>query len=462
MKFYFKIAIIFSLVFLGQTVLADTAKINKFRFSVDPDKTRLVLETTKVVSYVSTVFPDKITIEIKKAKLSAPFKKPVLSKTPVAAVVSLQNGNDLCLTLKLKTSVKLQHFTLVRPDRLVFDLYPAEKKEPKVVLKPPSSVSDSAKAVDDLEQRLIDKMAKLDAVNGVEEPSGIDESKKYLDQDKYGDKDQDKYQDEDQNKSFYSKKSDNDLRPITIVIDPGHGGHDSGAIGYGGTLEKKVNLAVAKALQKIINKKRGFRAILTRDSDYFIPLRRRLGIAHEKKADMFISIHADAYINREAHGVSIFALSQRGATSEAARWLADKENESELGQAISDKNMLLRSVLIDLAQTATISASLDIGGRVLQAVSQVASLHLAKVEQAGFMVLKSPDIPSLLVEVGFLTYGPEEKKLRDASYQEEIASRLAVGIQSYFMRRPPPGTYLAKLKPRRFTTLSDSLPTGNI
>jgi N-acetylmuramoyl-L-alanine amidase len=175
---------------------------------------------------------------------------------------------------------------------------------------------------------------------------------------------------------------------------------------------------------------------------------------------MFISIHADAYFNNMAHGISIFALSQKGATSEAARWLADKENESELGQAMSAKSNLLRSVLIDLAQTATISASLEIGGKMLQTLSGVASLHFKQVEQAALVVLKSPDIPSLLIEVGFLTYEPEERRLRNTRYQEEIAARLAMGIQSYFVRRPPPGTYLAKIKPRGIITLQDSLPTG--
>ena len=232
------------------------------------------------------------------------------------------------------------------------------------------------------------------------------------------------------------------LRDVIVVIDPGHGGKDSGAVGFRGTHEKDIALAVAKSLQNTINHVKGFRAILTRNGDYFISLRERLGIAHKYKADMFVAIHADAYRDRSSHGASVFALSQRGATSEAARWLAEKENESELGQTISDKNELLRSVLIDLAQTATIAASLEIGDALLEKFASITHLHSQRVEQAAFVVLKSPDIPSLLVETGFISDPYEESRLRDANYQQKIANCMARGITEYFMRRPPQGTYL--------------------
>lgn len=444
MKFYSKILILFLFIIVGQAALSNVTKINHIRLSTDHNKTRVVLDATEKVSYVTAVFSDKITIDIKRAILNTSLKMQGFTQTPIGSITSEKKGADLCLILSLKDPVKLHHFTMSKPERLVFDLYPTEKiKEPQVILKPQQS-----QTVADLDQSLVDKMYKDYAKDSDKNYGSVSIENS-------------KVEEEENSNGIASMSSVNRLRPVIIVIDPGHGGHDSGAIGYNGTQEKRITLAVARALQKIINKTKGFRAILTRNDDYFIPLRGRLGIAHERKADMFISIHADAYINSSAHGVSVFALSQRGATSEAARWLAQKENESELGQAISDKSNLLRSVLLDLAQTATISASLEIGSKMLQALSGFTSLHFHEVEQAAFVVLKSPDIPSLLVEVGFITYAAEEKKLRNTRYQEEIATCLALGIQSYFIRHPPPGTYLAKIKPQfgaRYATLKTALP----
>ena len=461
MKFYFKILILFLFIIIGQEAFSNITKINHIRLSIGHNKTRVVLDATEKPRYVAAVFSDKITINIKRAVLNTSLKIQGIAQTPISSITSEKKGTDLYLALNLKDPVKLHHFTMSKPERLVFDLYPDEKiKEPQVILKPPPS-----QTVADLDQSLVDKMYKDYAKDSDKNYGSVSIDNSKVKKEAVVAEDESS---EDPNGTApissggYKNKDqrNNSVRPIIIVIDPGHGGHDSGAIGYNGTQEKRITLAVAKALQKIINKTRGFRAILTRNDDYFIPLRRRLGIAHEKKADMFISIHADAYVNSSAHGVSVFALSQRGATSEAARWLAQKENESELGQAISDKSNLLRSVLLDLAQTATISASLEIGSKMLQALSGITSLHFHEVEQAAFVVLKSPDIPSLLVEVGFITHGPEERRLHNTRYQEEIASSLALGIQSYFIRRPPPGTYLAKIKPHGVMTLQDSLPTG--
>ena len=192
---------------------------------------------------------------------------------------------------------------------------------------------------------------------------------------------------------------------IIVMIDPGHGGKDPGATGPRGVHEKRVVLQISRALQKAINKHRGFKAVLTRSDDRYLTLRRRLSLAREHHADMFIAIHADAFVNASAHGASVFALSQRGATSEAARWLAQKENESELmgGVDLADKDQMLRSVLIDLSQTATIGSSLNMGAGLIQSLKKVVPMHSSKVEQAAFVVLKSPDIPSLLVETGFIS-----------------------------------------------------------
>ncbi len=235
------------------------------------------------------------------------------------------------------------------------------------------------------------------------------------------------------------------LRPIVVVIDPGHGGKNPGAIGYQKIHEKDVVLNIAHTLQAQINQQPGFKAVLTRNGDYYLTLRERLDIARKNKADMFIAIHADAYSNHTAHGVSVFALSNRGATSEAARWLAAKENQSELmgGVGLPDKENILRSVLINLSQNATIQASLMIGKNLLDNIQSFAYLHHPRMEQAAFVVLKSPDIPSLLVETGFISNSREEDKLSNQSYQLSLAKAMMLGIKQYFTQRPPPGTWLA-------------------
>jgi N-acetylmuramoyl-L-alanine amidase len=235
---------------------------------------------------------------------------------------------------------------------------------------------------------------------------------------------------------------------IVVVIDPGHGGKDPGATGPNGAHEKDIVLQISRDLQSYINRQPGFHAYLTRDGDYYLTLRQRLAIARHYKADMFIAIHADAYHGSHAYGASVFALSQRGATSEAARWLAKNENESELmgGVDLTDKNNLLKSVLINLSQTATIHASLNIGQQIIQALGDVGALHHHRIEQAAFVVLKSPDIPSLLVETGFITNPREERKLVSWSYQQHLADALTQGIRTYFVHSPPQGTWLARRK----------------
>jgi N-acetylmuramoyl-L-alanine amidase len=250
-------------------------------------------------------------------------------------------------------------------------------------------------------------------------------------------------------KSHYRKTatvSSKAWRDVVIVLDPGHGGHDPGAIGSKHHIEKHVVLAIAKALKKLIDQQPGMRAILTRDGDYYVGLRERLKLARKYNADVFISIHADAFINTQSHGASVFALSQRGATSEAARWLAEKENYSELGgvdlKHLDDKNGLVRTVLLDLSQTATISASLQLGRQVLHYLGDITTLHHAHVEQARFVVLKSPDTPSILVETGFISNQREAQNLTNPSYQARVASAIFAGLKRYFLAYPPHGTRL--------------------
>ena len=234
-------------------------------------------------------------------------------------------------------------------------------------------------------------------------------------------------------------------RLVTVVIDPGHGGKDPGAHGKYGTREKDVVLGIARQLQYLINRQPGMHAVLTRNGDYYIDLRQRLTIARKDSADIFVSIHADAFSDRYSHGASVYALSERGGTSEAARWLAAKENYSELGGVdlgdLDDKDGMVRSVLIDLSQTATIGASLELGSGVLSNIGKMTHLHYHSVEQAQFVVLKSPDIPSILVETGFISNPQEEAQLRNPAYQAKLARSILQGIQHYFVQHPPVGSY---------------------
>lgn len=222
-------------------------------------------------------------------------------------------------------------------------------------------------------------------------------------------------------------------QPIRIVLDPGHGGKDPGAIGVVGTQEKKIVLAIAKIVLKLLNQDTHYRVWLTRTSDVYLPLRQRLAVARRYKPDLFVSIHADAAYKNSAVGASVFALSERGATSEMARWLAKKENESELVDGVFvQKDRVLRSVLLDLSQSHAIRVSLSVGKSILRQLSNVTHLHYARVEQAAFVVLKSPDIPSLLVETGYLTNAKQEQQLRNPHYQRQIAQAIVSGIRQYF------------------------------
>jgi|688.fasta_scaffold198049_2 N-acetylmuramoyl-L-alanine amidase len=236
---------------------------------------------------------------------------------------------------------------------------------------------------------------------------------------------------------------------FVIVIDPGHGGKDPGAAGPHGILEKDIVLKISKQLQAMLNEEPGFRALLTRSTDYYLPLRKRLAIARKNNADLFIAIHADAYHHCHATGASVYALSQRGATSEAARWLAEKENESELGglsDELADKDVILRSVLIDLSQTHTIESSLRVGNNLLHNLAKFAPLHHPSVEQAAFVVLKSPDIPSVLVETGFLSNPSEEDKLKSPEYQHQTALAIKEGIKEYFSIQRQAGSWFSEKK----------------
>lgn len=235
-------------------------------------------------------------------------------------------------------------------------------------------------------------------------------------------------------------------RDIVIAIDAGHGGEDPGATGSRGTLEKDVVLAIAKELQTILAAEKGFKPVLVRSGDYFLKLKTRRDIAREKfKADLFVSIHADAFTDKRARGASVFALSRKGATSTLARVLAETENQSDAigGVTLEDKDDVLASVIADLAMEGSMEHSLKVGKIVLSEMGRVAKLHKRQIEQAGFAVLKSPDIPSILVETGFISNPDEESKLSSKVYRAQMARAIRQGITRYFEQHPPPGTYLA-------------------
>ncbi|RME34158.1 MAG: AMIN domain-containing protein [Gammaproteobacteria bacterium] len=239
-------------------------------------------------------------------------------------------------------------------------------------------------------------------------------------------------------------------RDVVVAIDPGHGGEDPGATGAGGTREKDVVLAIAARLKKLIDAEPGMRAELIRDGDYYLSLRRRIDKARRLHADLFISIHADAFRDRRVRGASVYVLSRRGASSEAARWLAESENAADYigGVPLDDKDEVLRSVLLDLSQTATLEASIDIAAEVLRRLNRISSMHKREVQHAGFVVLKSPDIPSILVETAFISNPTEEKNLRKPAYQTRLARAIMEGVRHYFQHRPPPGTLLASRRHR--------------
>jgi len=235
-------------------------------------------------------------------------------------------------------------------------------------------------------------------------------------------------------------------RPVVVAIDAGHGGQDPGAIGRNGTREKDVVLAIARALAKRLNAEPGMRAILTRDRDEFIPLRNRIIRARAAKADLFVSVHADSIRNRDVSGSSVYVLSERGATDESARWLAERENSADLmgGVSLTDKDNTLASVLLDLSNSANISTSMTAAQRVLLSLDTVGQVRKPAVQQAGFVVLKSPDIPSMLVETAYISNPDEERRLRTNAHQSKLAEAIFKGLRAYFEESPPAGTLFAQ------------------
>ena len=329
------------------------------------------------------------------------------------------------MVLDLKGEVKPQIFALQPVGdygyRLVLDIYPAQPIDPLMALV----------------QKSESKMAQQDNASASAEKTDVPTAPTVA-----GKEANDQTKSQKVGSTAGKRDADanqNVTRLITIAIDPGHGGEDPGARGRFGTREKDVTLAIARKVKARIDQEPNMRSILTRDGDYFIDLQDRVRKAEKVRADLFISIHADAYIRPNARGSSVYALSERGATSAAARWLANSENQSDLigGVNLNVRDPYLKETLLDLAQTATINDSVKLGRAVLTELGTVNELHRESVEQAGFAVLKAPDIPSVLVETAFISNPVEERKLKDDSYQNKIADAIVDGIKRYFANNPP-------------------------
>ncbi|CAM3757874.1 N-acetylmuramoyl-L-alanine amidase [Polynucleobacter brandtiae] len=404
------------------------AKILGVRIWPAEDYTRITLESDKALPITQQLLsnPDRLVVDVQGMEFNSTLKDLVAKVKPNDPYVSqirvgqFQPG-VVRLVFDLKEPVKPQLFTLdpvaEYQYRMVLDLYPAIPPDPLMELVKSSARKESALEKANEE---IDLIAQFAAKKEKEAPRGpvaqaIPDLKERTTQSK-------PYQ-----------------RLITIAIDPGHGGEDPGAIGTMGSKEKHIVLSIAKRLREKIEGEAYMRPFLTRDGDYFVPLHARVQKARRVEADLFVSIHADAFIEPRAKGASVFALSQMGASSTMARWMANKENSSDLigGINIKTQDKQVANLLLDMSTTAQIKDSLQVGRSILKQIGGFASLHKGNVEQASFAVLKAPDIPSILVETAFISNPQEEARLNDDAYQDRIAEAILRGIKEYFSKNPP-------------------------
>ena len=407
-------------------VTFETAKPIRHQFFFVPDPARLVVDLEGVD------LGDELKSVVTKVREDDPYIKQVR--------VARNRPNVVRVVFDLKTAVKPQVFPLapagVYKHRLVLDIYPEKPRDPLLALVKPDPIGEIAKAP------VTESPAAPEPAAPPPDLPVVVVKPPEKAADKVAEKAPEKVAEKSPEKPAVKaadKSKPAVARMVTVVIDAGHGGEDPGARGRGGTLEKNVTLAIARRLKARIDLEPGMRAILTRDGDYFIPLAQRVTKARRVQADIFVSIHADAFVQPHARGSSVFALSDRGATSTAARWLAKRENESDLigGVNLDVKDPVLARTLLDLSQTATINDSLKLGKAVLGHLGDINTLHKQAVEQAGFAVLKAPDIPSILVETAFISNPEEEKRLKDASYQDKMANALLMGIRRYLAQNPP-------------------------
>ena len=420
------IAVLFLSQFFVTAARADQS-IQAVRIWPAQDYTRLTLESRLPIRYSLLLVknPERLVLDLEEldvASVQRELAGKVLPDDPYIA--NLRAGQFrpgvVRLVLDLKTEVKPQIFVL-KPigeygHRLLLDIYPVAPVDPLMALlaHPETRTEDSVPPAGDIPQPPAPFKPDRPQASGTDEAAARPTRR------------------EQRPKAGVE-------RPITIAIDAGHGGEDPGAKGRHGSREKNVTLTIARKLKSVLDGVPGMRAVLTRDGDYFIPLQVRVQKARRVKADLFVSIHADAFIRPHARGSSVFALSERGATSAAARWLAKRENDADLigGVNLDVKDQYLKMTLADLSLTAQISDSLKLGRNVLAELGGISALHKGEVEQAGFAVLKAPDIPSILVETAFISNPEEERKLNDDAYQERIAQALLRGISRYLAKNPP-------------------------
>ncbi|MEK7989992.1 MAG: N-acetylmuramoyl-L-alanine amidase [Thiotrichaceae bacterium] len=388
--------LLFGLLILFYSFAVHSIDLNNIRFwQQNTQTTRVILDLSTPASYnIFTLSnPYRLVLDLKKTQIihkidNIPAQQPILQKIRYAK----RNKQDLRIVFDLKTPVRTTSY-LVAPDqhgghRLLLDIAILDKTTPKQSIIPKSNPKPIIKPE-------IKSLPQAKLLNKNE---------------------------------------------IVIAVDPGHGGIDPGATGKQNTKEKHVVLAVGKKLAHLINQQPGYKAILTRSNDKYLKLRQRIEIAREYQADLFISLHADALPDDQtAYGSSVYMLSQSGASSEAAKWLAQKENSADLigGVSLSDKDDLLASVLLDLSQEGTLEASALVGQKILKSLGKIGRVHFKKLQRAAFMVLRSPDIPSVLVEMAFLSTLSEERKLNDPVYQKQLAQALLQGIKHYFAEYPP-------------------------
>ncbi|MCQ4347589.1 N-acetylmuramoyl-L-alanine amidase [Pseudomonas stutzeri] len=415
-----------TLAMLAVELAQAASEIRGVRLWRAPDNTRLVFDLSGPVQHkVFTLSaPDRIVIDVEGAQLRTRLEQLATGTTPITGLRAAEHApGQLRIVIETAAPVEPKSFSLAPNQqyghRLVVDLFDQSAGGPARVPSAPPPVAQGARPAPSGPPPAAPQAPAKAVVReaAASRPAPLPGGQ----------------------------------RSIVIAIDAGHGGEDPGAIGPRGLREKDVVLEISRELQRLINQEKGFRAELVRTGDYFIPLRKRTEIARKKGADLFVSIHADAAPRAAAFGASVFALSDRGATSETARWLADSENRSDLvggvgSVSLDDKDRMLAGVLLDLSMTATLSSSLDVGQKVLTNMGRITPLHKRRVEQAGFMVLKSPDIPSILVETGFISNPQESQKLATKSHQQALARSIHSGVRQFFHENPPPGTYIAWLR----------------
>jgi N-acetylmuramoyl-L-alanine amidase len=390
------------------------------------DYTRITLESAAPLQFqlLQLKNPDRLALDVEDLAVTSALEElntKIGTSDPYVKSVRIGRfkPGTVRLVFDLKADVKPEIFTL-RPiaeyaHRLVLDIYPAQAIDPLMALleKTQAPPAPSMPAVLAAAKPALSapppETARTPAPESVANPAADS-----------------------------AARSGRAERIIIVAIDAGHGGEDPGAMGRRGTHEKDVTLAIAQKLKAVIDREPNMRGVLTRDGDFFIPLQGRVQKARRVNADLFVSVHADSFIRPDARGSSVFALSENGATSAAARWLAKKENDADLigGVNLDVSDPYLKQTLLDLSQTATINDSLKLARSVLDKLGEINSLHKGAVEQAGFAVLKAPDIPSILVETAFISNPSEEKKLKDEAYQQKIAESILAGIRSYFALNP--------------------------